>query len=133
MKRLRLLRPEEVIDRWDELSERLRAAVALGRGEVEVSDIKAMVLAGRMFIMATDVFAITCEFVVYPRKTVMIAGFGSGEVDDYDDVLSALKEFANKGGASSIQTYCRKPSMVRYYAKYFEDVAPVYTVLETKL
>ena len=133
MKSLLLLRPEEVLYRWDELASLLQRAVDLGRGEVNVDDIRALVLGGRMFIFATDAFALTCEFITYPQKTVMVVGFGAGQVGDPAGVLQVLEEFARRGGASSIQSYCRKPSMVRYYRKYFDDVAPAYTVLEKKL
>ena len=129
---LRLLRPEEVIERWPELSRLLDAAVKEGKGEVEVDDLRQLVLGGRMFIFATDSFALTCEFVIYPRKTVMVAGFGAGHVDNHADVLRTLEAFARQAGASSIQTYCRNPAMVRYYKRFF-DVEPLYAVLVKQL
>ena len=132
MKSLQLLRPEEVLYRWDELAPLLQRAVDQGRGEVEVEDIRALVLAGRMFLLATDECAVTCEFLTYPQKTVMVVGFGAGSFD-HDAVIEAVTDLARRGGASSIQTYCRKPSMVRYFRKYFDDVAPAYPVLERKL
>lgn len=128
----RLLRPEEVIDRWPELSRRLDAAVQEGKGEVEVDDLRQLVLSGRMFIFATDQFALTCEFVFYPRKTVMIVGFGAGKVSDRLAFVQTIEDFARNAGASSIQTYCRNPAMVRYY-KRFLDVDPLYAVLEKQL
>jgi len=129
---LRLLRPEEVIERWPELSRLLDAAVKEGKGEVEVDDLRQLVLGGRMFIFATESFALTCEFVTYPRKMVMVAGFGAGHVDNHADVLRTLEAFARQAGASSIQTYCRNPAMVRYYKRFF-DVEPLYAVLEKQL
>lgn len=129
---LRLLRPEEVIQRWPDLSRLLDAAVREGKGEVEVEDLLSLVLSGRMFIFATDAFALTCEFVVYPRKTVMIVGFGSGQVGNHRQVLATMETFARQGGASSIQTYCRNPAMVRYYKRFFE-IEPLYAVLEREL
>lgn len=133
MNSLRLLRPEEVLYRWDELAPLLQRAVDQGRGELEVEDIRALVLAGRMFLLATDAYVVTCEFAIYPQKTVMVVGFGSGDIHDHEEVQKVLEEFARSGGASSIQMYCRKPSMRRYFERFFEGVAPAYTVLEKTL
>ena len=110
----------------------LDAAVREGKGEVEVDDLRQLVLSGRMFIFATNDFALTCEFVIYPRKTVMIVGFGAGKVADHPAFAQVLENFAKHGGASSIQTYCRNPAMVRYYKRFF-DVEPLYAVLEKQL
>ena len=133
MTSFRLLRPEEVLARWPELSVRLSAAVERGHGECEVDDIRRAVLAGLMFVFADDQFALTCEFTNYPRKTVMVVGFGSGKVTDRDHMLQTLDTFARTGGASSIRTFCREPSMVRYYQRFFTGVAPIYSVLERPL
>ena len=46
---------------------------------------------------------------------VMVAGFGAGHVADHADVLRTLEAFARQAGASSIQTYCRNPAMVRHH------------------
>lgn len=130
---IRLLRPEEVLADWPRLSEMLSHAVKRGHEEVETSDIRKMVLAGLMFVFASDSFALTCEFVNYPRKTVMVVGFGAGKVGDHRQVAETLDNFARTGGASSIRTYCSNPAMVRYYQHFFTDVSPIYTVLERSL
>ena len=132
MNEFRLLRPEEVIERWPSLSLLLDAAVQQGNGESMVDDLLKLVLGGKMFIFADDVFALTCEFVTYPRKTVLVAGFGSGKVRDLKSHIAILENFARRGGATSIQTYCRNPAMVRYY-KRFLDLDPLYAVLEKPL
>ena len=130
---IRLLRPEEVLADWPRLSEMLSHAIKRGHGEVEANDIRKMVLAGLMFVFASDSFALTCEFVNYPRKTVMVVGFGAGKVGDHRQVTETLDNFAKTGGASSIRTYCSNPAMVRYYQHFFTDVSPIYTVLERSL
>ena len=130
---VRLLRPEEVLADWPRLSEMLSHAVERGHGEVEPSDIRKLVLAGLMFVFASDNFALTCEFVNYPQKTVMVVGFGAGKVGDHRQVAETLDNFAKTGGASSIRTYCSNPAMVRYYQHFFTDVSPIYTVLERSL
>lgn len=132
MSEFKLLRPEEVISNWQRLSSLLAAAVDKGNGELEVDDIKKLVIGGRMFIFADDDFALTCEFVNYPRKTVMVAGFGSGKVHDFNNVIEVIYGFARRGGASSIQTYVREPSMVRYYKRLLK-IDPLYAVLEKSL
>ena len=132
MSQFKLLRPEEVIERWPVLSERLAHAVQKGNGELETDDILKLVLGGRMFIFADDQFALTCEFVTYPQKTVMVAGFGSGKVSDLNAHIAVLAEFAKKAGASSIQTYVRDPAMVRYYKRLL-DLDPLYAVLEKQI
>ena len=129
MSQFKLLRPEEVIERWPELSERLDHAVQKGNGEAKVEDILKLVLGGRMFIFADDKFALTCEFVTYPQKTVMVAGFGAGEVEDLNGHIEVLSDFARRGGASSIQTLVSNPAMVRYYKQKL-NLEPRYTVLE---
>lgn len=132
MSQIKLLRPEEVIERWPELSGRLDAAVCCGNGEVLVDDILKLVLGGRMFIFADDKFALTCEFVTYPQKTVMVAGFGAGKVGNIHHCIEVISDFAKRGGASSIQTYVKNPAMVRYYKRLL-DLEPLYAVLEKTL
>jgi hypothetical protein len=132
MENFRLLRPEEVIERWPSLSTMLNAAVQQGNGEVEVDDLLKLVLGGKMFILADEHFALTCEFMIYPQKVVCIVGFGSGKVRDRKSCVAAVEDFARRGGASSLQTYCRHPGMVRYY-KRFLNVDPLYAVLEKNL
>lgn len=134
----RLLRPEEVVERWGELRVLLVQAVAQGRGEVEVDDIRSQVINGRTFVFGGFVdgvliLAVTADFAVFPRKVVMVVGFGSGEMRGCHEVcFSVLEEFARRAGATSIQTYCRNPAMVRYHQHHFgAEVA--YTVLEKKL
>lgn len=129
MSQFKLLRPEEVIERWPDLSGRLGPAVRCCNGEVLVSDILKLVLGGKMFIFADDKFALTCEFVTYPQKTIMVAGFGAGKVEDFNGHLEVLSDFARRGGASSIQTLVSNPAMVRYYKQKL-NLEPRYTVLE---
>lgn len=129
MSQFKLLRPEEVIERWPDLSGLLHQAVRRGNGELLVADILKLVLGGKMFIFADEKFAVTCEFVTYPQKTIMVAGFGAGEVEDLHGHLAVLSDFARMAGASSIQTYVSSPAMVRYYKQKL-DLEPRYTVLE---
>lgn len=127
-----LQRPEQVLSEWSRLRELLLPAVKEGRGEVGVDDIKSLVLSGRMFVFASDTFAVTCEFIMYPKKTVMVVGFGAGKVPDRHVVETTLINFARSAGATAIQTYCKNPAMVRYYRRWFH-LDPVYTVLEKQL
>lgn len=136
--KLRLLHPDEVLQRWPTLQALLIPAVEQGRGELEVTDIRRKVLGGGMFLFGgfsgdDPCFALTAEFVFYPRKTVLIVGFGAGDMgDSYDDCMEVLAAFARQGGAETIQTYCKNPAMVRYHKKHFgAEVA--YTVLEKTL
>jgi len=131
MSEFKLLMPHEVITRWDDLSVLLADALAEGGGECAPDDIRSMVLAGRMFVFADDQFAATVEFVTYPRKTVMILGFGAGKIRDLKVVDQVVRDFGRQAGASSIQTYCKNPAMVRYHRRF--NFEPVYAVLETTL
>lgn len=134
----RLLRPDEVLTHWEVLRDLLDKAVHEGRGEVDVDDLRDLVLGGRMFIFAaledgSPVFALTAEFMLYPRKNVLLVGFGAGVVNSLlPEVWSALSAFAARGGATTIQTYVKNPAMVRYHRRFF-DAAPAYTVLEKQL
>ena len=132
MDTFRLLMPHEVISRWDHLVEMLRHAIDQGRGECNVDDVRKLVLSGRMFIFADDNLAVTVEFTTYPQKTVMVVGFGAGCVRHHQRIAETLRDFATRGGADAIQTYCKNPAMVRYYRRWFQ-LEPVYTVLETTL
>ncbi len=104
----------------------------MGNGELEVDDILARALEGRMFVCADDDFAVTIEFIHYPRKVVMIIGFGGGAVPDRERVAETLRAIALHAGATSVQTYCKNPAMVRYYRRWF-GLKPLYTVLEKSL
>lgn len=132
MSEFKLLRPEEVIDRWCELSTLLNPAVDSSNGEVVTDDILRLVIGGRMFVFADEKFALTCEFIVYPQKTVMVAGFGAGQVTEIHRYIKTISEFAKRGGASAIQTYVRKPAMVRYYKRLL-NIEPLYSVMEIVL
>lgn len=132
MSEFKLLMPHEVLSRWEGLSSLLRAAVEQGNGECDVEDIPKLVCSGRMFVFASDQFALTAEFVHYPQKTSMVVGFGAGQVPERDDVAGVLTDFAKRGGATSISTYCKNPAMTRYYRRWF-GLTPVYTVLEKPL
>ena len=128
----KLLMPHEVIQHWDHLSALLAPAITPCDSEISADDIRSLVLSGRMFVFATDTFALTCEFVVYPRKTVMNVAFGGGSVDDRPGIAETLTDFAKRGGASAIWTYCKNPAMTRYYRRWF-GLEPIYTVLEKQL
>lgn len=135
----RLLRPEEVVVHWEEIAPLLDKAVSYGNGELEVNDIRKLVLGGRMFIFAGFSadrhinLAVTTEFNTYPRKTVLVVGFGAGTLGEHaNEIFLAIADFAKQGGASAIQTYCKNPAMVRLHQKYYApDFA--YTVLEKQL
>lgn len=135
----RLLRPEEVVVRWDEIAPLLDKAVAYGNGELEVSDIRKLVLGGRMFVFGGFnqekrlTIAVTAEFNTYPRKTVLVIGFGAGQVGEHaTEMYLKIADFARQGGASSIQTFCKNPAMVRLHRRNF-DPEIAYTVLEKQL
>jgi hypothetical protein len=128
----RLIPRSELPSRWPRLAELLASAVAMGNGELVVDDILDRALEGRMFIFADDDFAVTTEFIRYPRKTVMVVGFGAGKVPDRKHVAATLTAAAKTVGAASIQTYCKNPAMARYYRRWF-GLKPLYTVLETPL
>lgn len=132
MNTFRLLRPEEVVSRWETLGKLLQPAIDRSNGELAVDDVRNLVLMGRMFIFATDKFAVTTEFMVYPKRTVMLVGFGAGKVPDRDNVAAVLIDFAKRGGAEAIQTYCKDPAMERYYRRWFQ-LTPTYTLLEKQL
>lgn len=135
----RLLRPEEVVVHWEEIAPLLDKAVSYGNGELAVEDIRRLVLGGRMFIFAgfdSDKrinLAVTTEFNVYPRKMVMVIGFGAGTLGEHaNEVFLKIADFAKQGGATALQTFCKNPAMVRLHQKYYDpDVA--YTVLEKQL
>ena len=103
------------------------------QGEMEVDDILELALQGRMFVFANEDFAVTAEFVYYPRKTVMVVGYGAGKVPAYRNVAKVLIDAAEHVGASAIRTYCRNPAMQRCYRRWFDGVEPTYTVLEKQL
>lgn len=128
----RLIPRAELSSRWEEISHLLAPAVEMGNGELEVDDILNRALEGRMFVFSDGQFAVTAEFMHYPRKTVMVIGFGAGKVPDRAYVAEVLTAAAKAGGAASIQTYCKNPAMVRYYRRWFH-LDPVYTVLEKSL
>lgn len=132
MSTFKLLMPHEVIERWPQLRGFLAPAVEYAAGELEVDDIRSMVLAGQMFVFADDAFAVTCRFMIYPKGTAMLIGFGGGKVPNRDDVAEKLTTFAKKGGATRIETFCKNPAMSRYYRRWF-GLTPTYTVLEKSL
>lgn len=132
MSEFRLITRAELPSRWPRLSELLAPAVAMGNGELEVDDILDRALEGRMFVFADDGFAVTVEFMHYPKKTTMVVGFGGGKVPDRAHVAETLLAAARRVGAASIQTYCKNPAMVRYYRRWF-GLKPIYTVLEMPL
>jgi len=133
MSEFRLVPRAELPARWEGLRPVLQRAVAQGRGELEVDDIYALTLQGRMCVFATDddSFAITAEIMNYPRKRVFLLGFGAGTTPEVGVLHGVLSAAAKGVGAQVIQTYCSNHAMVRYYTRHKFD--PVYTVLERGL
>lgn len=136
----RLLRPDDVVARWGELRDLLRPAVEKGSGEADVDDIRSLVLSGRMFVFVLEadgrgaVFAVTAEFVVYPRMTVMVVGYGAGQgaAAHRAAIYEGLSEFARRAGATRMRTYCRDSSVARLDRRLF-GAEQIYTVMECTL
>lgn len=128
----RLIPRAELPECWERISKMLAPAVAMGNGELEVSDIYDLAMEGRMHVFSDGKFAITCEFLHYPRKTVMLLGFGGGKVTNHELIAATLTSIGKLMNATSVQTYCKNPAMVRYYRRWFQ-LEPVYTVLEKQL
>ena len=129
MTQFRLIPRAELSDQWGRLREILQPAVAMGNGELEVDDILDRALEGRMFVFASDDFAVTAELMHYPRKKILLIGFGAGTVPNRKQVADTLLAAAKHLGASAIQTFCKNPAMVRYYRRWFH-LEPLYTLLE---
>jgi hypothetical protein len=128
----RLLRPEEVVTHWPLLREWLVLAVDKGRGEMEVDDIRKLVLGGKMFVFSDlERFALTAEFIFYPKRTVLLVGFAGG-FPERETAMATLVDFAKSGGAQSMQAFCRDEAMCRYAAWYL-GAARAYTVMEHTL
>lgn len=127
----RLVPRSELQSQWPRLRGLLQPAVEQGNGEVDVDDILDLALQGRMFVFADDALAVTVEFMHYPRKTVMLVGFGAGKVRDVRAVRDTLEAAARHMDATSIQTYCQNPAMTRYYRRF--GMEPAYTLLEKTL
>lgn len=135
-----LLRPEDVIYQWETLAALFENAVAQGRGELATSDIRQLVLSGRMFVFAlvdandTPVLAVTAEFQQYPRKVVLIVGFGAGDhaATHRERIWEVLTDFARRGGATAVQSFVQNPAMVRYHERFF-GAERAYTVMERSL
>lgn len=131
----RLITPHELLDNWPTVSQLLQPAVAQANGEVALDDVRGLVLAGKMFIcVGMDdgkfVFATTLEFVHYPRKTILLVGFGAGGLgDNHDACWDFVTQVAHKGGATAVQAYVKHPRVAAHLTEKF-GVQPLYTVLE---
>lgn len=134
---IRLLSPADVVGHWAALRPLLTPAVAQGRGEVEPDDLLRLCAEDVMCLLVVAdgndfKAAITLETLRYPRKTVLLVGFGGGNLAGlHARCTSILQEAARRIGADSIQTYVRSPAMVRYHQKHF-GAEPIYTVMEIK-
>lgn len=135
----RLLRPEEVIDRWGELAPLLDKAIAYCGGEIEVEDIRKSILGGREFLFAgfdeqgnIDIAA-TVEFQLFPKKTVLLLGYCGGKIGRMsEEYFEKIVDFAKRGGATALRTFCSNPAMVRLHQRYFSPKV-AYTVLEKQI
>lgn len=132
----RLFRIDEVLARWGMIEPLLAPAVAEGNGEIELGDIRRLVIGGRMFLFCLEeeagaTFALTCELVVYPRKTVLLCGYGGGAGASVhrELIIERLREFAVRAGATAIQCYCKSPAAARLNAILF-GAKPLYTLME---
>lgn len=135
----RLLTPPEVVERWEALRALLEPAVAYCRGEVEVDDIRALVLQHRWFLFVLEVdgalvTAVTVEFEHRPRQIAMVVGFGAGPgaAPHTQLIGQTLRDFARKAGASRVTTYTQRPAIARYHERHF-GAKPTYTVMEFPL
>lgn len=132
----RLIRIDEFLARWGEVKPLLEPAIAEGNGEIELDDVRRLVIGGRMFVFCLEedacaTFALTCELVMYPRKTVLLCGYGggAGASDHRDLIIERLREFAARAGATAIQCYCKSGAVARLNRILF-GAKPLYTLME---
>lgn len=133
--KFRLLKPQEVAQRWPELRRLLQKAVSHGEGELEVDDIKDMVLQNRMCVLVLEDegvvdLALAAEVTKYPRKNVLnisYVGGKNGRVVARKHYLS-LEQIGRLFGCSAVQCYCR-PAVARYLKQLFPDVRAAYLVM----
>lgn len=133
--RFRLLKPDEVNRRWSEVRPLLQKAVAHGEGEMEVDDIKDLVLQNRMCVVVLEDdgvvdLALAAEVTKYPRKNVLnisYVGGKNGRVVARRHYLS-LEQIGRLFGCSAVQCYCR-PAVARYLKRLFPDVRAAYLVM----
>lgn len=138
MPTLRLVQQAEVARRWSEFREILDKAIQHARGELEVDDILADVLIGKMGILAQEegdelqlLFAF--EIITYPQRAVfnLIAAAGknlAGLASCYD----LIDKLAHTMGASVVRCYVR-PAVARHIKRIFPDTQEAYVVMEREV
>lgn len=136
---LRVLRPDEVSRRWDEISGFLDMGSEFGHGDFVIDDIKVLVDEGKAFIVVLEdggrmILASACEVISYPRRSVMnvMAIGGSGLDVMFGEFWSQVADMGRILGVDAVRGSVR-PSMQRYCKRIAPDATVAYNVLERAL
>ena len=138
-KLLRVLRPDEVSRRWDEISGFLGLGSEFGHGDFVIDDIKVLVDDGKAFIVVLEdggrmILASACEVISYPRRSVMnvMAIGGSGLDVMFGEFWNQVADMGRILGVDAVRGSVR-PSMQRYCKRIAPDATVAYNVLERAL
>lgn len=120
---------------WPQIGALVAAAMAHGRGEFSLGDIRDGIEAGQMFAAgcvssAGEVeFVVTCSVVAFPRKKVLYIQYGAGRggARARDALIAAAKTL----GCDWIETRCRE-SVARLYRRAGFDVGYSVCILEVQ-
>lgn len=118
---------------WPQIGALIASAIAYGRGEYALADIRDGIERGQMFAAgcvsgAGEVeFIVTCTVVTFPRKKVLYIQYGAGRggVRAKDSLFAAAKTL----GCDWIETRCRE-SVARLYRRAGFEVGYSVCILE---
>ena len=136
---LRVIRPEEAANRWQEIREFLDRGTQYGHGDFEIDDILRLVNEGKAFIMVLErssrtILASACEVITYPRRSVLNVMAIGGEGLDvmFGEFWSQVADVGRILGVDAVRGSVR-PSMQRYCKRIAPDATVAYNVLERAL
>ena len=136
---LRVLRPQEVTERWPEISGLLERAIEYCHGDLELDDIKVLMDDGKAFILLLEkdgraCLASACEVIEYPRRRVLNVIATAGERLDLvtGPFWHLVADIGRQLGAQSVRGSVRS-SMQRLYRRIAPDATVAYNILERTL
>lgn len=118
---------------WPQIAALVSRAMAFGRGEYLLEDVRAGIDRGELFAIgvvreAEVEFVMICTLVQFPRKQVLYVVYGAGR--GAARMRAPLQEAARILQVDWIETRCRE-SIARYYRRHGFDIGYSVCIQET--
>lgn len=99
---------QELLEAFQVAAPMLQAALARGRGEYHLEDIKDRVVLGDLQLWLGEGYAAVTEVLDYPQRRIVLVHLAGGELAPLIEADGELVKFAKVMGATGIEIIGRK-------------------------